>query len=255
MDVLLAELYLSDAVVESLSQTELMLHMLDPEMQGMTVTETTNSIVCTIGDTIVFQKTEDETVTEISAGLPITESSEISFLWRVENTGDTAELSASLSVTEGKEVLLSLWAEGEGLPVEGSLGGEGYVTVGITGSELMEETAALTFAFLWSRTADALPYTLDLAVDWLHPETDLPAISLYFSAALKQSDESALPEIKYEWKDFFSLNSVSLEDYKERWGLSLGAYLLPVVLEMNIGLIDDVMNFMLDTDIFISLVE
>jgi len=255
LDVLLAELYISDIVAEGLTQTELMLYMIDPQMQGMTVEETAGGMVCTLGETVVFQKTVNGAVTEIVSQLPIAENIRISLNWRSEDTGGATSVSAVASVTEGEDTLLKLWAEGEGLPAEGALGGEGYVTVGIGGSELTEEPASQTFTFSWSRTATELPYDLNLTASWLHPETGLPALSLNLSAALAEGDGNVFAETMYPWQDFFGLNSSSLEAYKERWALTIGAYLLPVALEMPIGVIDDIVNFMLDTDILISLVE
>ncbi|MBN1776989.1 MAG: hypothetical protein JW811_02600 [Clostridiales bacterium] len=255
MDALLAELYISETVVEGLKQTELMLYMLDPQARGMAVTETAGGMTCALGDTVVFKKTIAGAVTEISSQLPIAEESMISLSCRSADTGDAMDVSASVSVTEGGNTLLSLSLEGEGLPTEGALGGEGRVTVGFGGSELTEEPASQTFAFRWSRTSAELPCELSLTVDFLHPETGLPAASVYVSAALDASDASAFPDQLYDRQDFFGLNPVLLEEYKERWGLTIGAYLLPVALEMPIGVIDDVVNFMLETDILISLVE
>jgi hypothetical protein len=46
-----------------------------------------------------------------------------------------------------------------------------------------------------------------------------------------------------------------LSEYKERWAPTVGLYLLPVALEMPYGVIDDIVNYLLDTDILISLIE
>jgi hypothetical protein len=100
-----------------------------------------------------------------------------------------------------------------------------------------------------------MPYELDLTVNWIHPETMLPALSLHFTGSLDMRNKSVFREVEYLQEDFFSLNDMFLQEHKARWAPTAGLYMLPFLLEMPSGVIDDVVNYMLDTDILVSLME
>ena len=94
---------------------------------------------------------------------------------------------------QGEDTRLSLTVEGEGLPAEGALSGEGTVSFAVDGLELYGAPPPTQILhFLWSRTAAELPYGLELTLDWLHPETGLPAASVVFSGTLEEADPGVL---------------------------------------------------------------
>jgi len=254
-DSLLAELYASEMITDTLSDLEFVLDELDPDEEGMTVTETADGMVCEIGGNEVFVKTVTDTATEISLRLPIPLDYELAFDYRMENTGNANDISAIASVSYDGDLAVSLSFTGEGLPAEGALAGEGYVTAEMDGYVFEEIPSPLTLTFDWSRTAAELPYDLDLNVDLIHPETGLPAFSAAFSGSLSEREKSVFTEVSYVQNDFFNLNDSTLQEYKERWAPTIGLYLLPVVMEMPCGVVDDIVNFMLDKDILISIME
>lgn len=254
-DTLLAELYASYMMTDTLSNLEFVLDELDPDETGMEVVETAEGMTCTIGDTEVFSKSEADGVTEIHLQLPIPTDYWMTVDYRCETAGDTNDVTVNAAVTYEDEPEVALTLTGVGLPAEGALSGEGTITAEMEGNVFEEAPSPLTLQFSWSRTAAELPYDLDLTVDWLHPDTGLPAFSAYFSGALSERDKSVFTEVVYEQNDFFSLNDMYLREYKERWAPTVGLYLLPVALEMPYGVIDDIVNYLLDTDILISLIE
>ncbi len=254
-DTLLAELYASYMMTDTLSNLEFVLDELDPDEAGMTVTETPEGMTCTIGDTEVFTRSSIDGVTEISLRLPIPTDYWMTVDYRCENTGGANDISVAAAVSYEDEPEVELTLTGQGLPAEGALSGGGTVTAEVDGNVFEETPQPLTLAFNWSRTAAELPCDLDLTVDWIHPGTGLPAFSVYFSGALSARDKSVFTEVVYEQNDFFSLNDMYLREYKDRWAPTVGLYLLPVALEMPCGVIDDIVNYMLDTDILISLIE
>lgn len=255
LDALLAELYNSDVIFEIMSHFELFLANADPEMKGLLVTETASGMVCTLGGQDVFSKRVTGNQTEILFDLPLPDAYRISLTYRSETLGSATNVSAGVTVSEGGETAISVSMEGTGLPVDGALHGEGTVVFSIGGREIYEVPAPLTMAFRWSRTAAELPYDLDLSIDWLHPQTGLPAISVEFDGALEAGDYSAFSDKTYNLQNFFWLNPTLLEEHKKHWGPSILAYMLPVALEMPIGVIDDVVDFLLDSDILISIAE
>lgn len=254
-DALLMQWYVSDVVVDALSHFEVFLEALDSGREGMTVRETANGMVCTLGGLEVFSRSAAGGVTEIAFQMPVPPDGMITFAYRCETTGGTHTVSAAAALTNGEESLVSMSIEGEGLPAEDTLSGKGSVTVEMDGSMFEEPPVPLTLAFGWSRTAAELPCDLDLAVDWIHPQTNLPAFSVYFSGALEARESGVFIDNEYPIEDFFSLNESLLQEYKERWGASVCACLIPVALEMPLGVIDDIVNFMLDKDILISVIE
>lgn len=254
-DTMLAEIYASSAMTDTLSSLETVLDALDPEEQGMLVTETAGGLTCSFGDTEVFSKTVSGSVTGIHVRLPIPQDYWVTADYRCETTENGNEITASLTAEYGGETEFSLALAGSGLPAGGALSGAGSVTAALGGSLFEEIPAPQTLQFQWSRTASELPYDLNLTVDWLHPETGLPALSLYFSGVLSARDKSVFKEVWYPQNDFFSLNDMFLREYKERWTPTISAYLLPVVLEMPLGVIDDLVNYGLEKDILISLME
>jgi hypothetical protein len=254
-DTLLAALYASEIMTDTLSNLEAVLDVLDPEQNGMTVVETGESLTCTIGQTEVFRKTVTGGVTEISLRLPVPLNYELTFDYRRENTGNENRISASASVVNEGALAVSLTLTGEGLPAEGALGGEGSVTAVMDGYVFEQVPPAQTIAFRWSRTAAQLPYELSLTADWINPQTGLPALSVYFNGSLSARDKSVFQEVVYEQNDFFGLNDMFLREHKERWAKTIGLYLLPIALQMPGGVIDDMVNFMIDKDILISLIE
>lgn len=254
-DTLLAELYASYMVTDTLSSLEFLLDALDPDEEGMLVTETAEGMTCTIGGTEVFSKSAVGGVTEISLRLPIPTDYWITLDYRRETMDGGDTVSAVAAVAYGDEPEVTLTVTGEGLPAEGALSGEGTITAEMGGNVFEEVPAPLTLGFSWSRTAAELPYDLDLIVDIIHPETGRPAFSVNFSGTLSERDKSVFSEVLYPQNDFFSLNDMYLQEYKERWAPTIGLYLLPVVLEMPCGVIDDIVNYLLDTDILISIIE
>ncbi len=253
---LLTDLYASDMTLEILGNLEYELDALDPNQDGMTVTETPDSLTCVIGDTVVFNRVNDAGATAFTLTLPTAEGYEVVFDYRwtpAETRG--AALSASLSLTSDGAQALLVTAEGEGLPREGDLTGEGSLTLAASGSLLSDAPASQTFVFNWSRTAAEKPYTLDLTVDWLHPDTLLPALTLAFSGTLSTVDKSVFVDGNYPQNDFFSLNETYLEEYKEKLMRTVALKLAPFVLEMPSGVLDDLYRFSYDTDILVSFME
>ena len=231
-DTLLAELYASYMMTDTLSSLETVLDELDPEEKGMIVRETADKLTVKLNGEKVFTKTVKDNVTEIHLELPIPLDYEMVFDYRRENTGGANDVSALASISYEGDLAVSLSFTGEGLPAEGALAGEGTITAAMNGYVFEEVPDPLTLTFDWSRTAAELPYDLDMTVNWLHPETGQPAFSVYFSGSLSPRDKSVFNDVFYEQNDFFNLNSMYLEEYKERWTPTIGLYLLPVVLEM-----------------------
>jgi hypothetical protein len=252
---LLTETYSSDMVLDMLGNLENELDNLDPDQNGMTVTETADGMTCTLGDTDLFVKTVEDGATAFTLTLPTSEDYVLIFDCRWDPSGDGAALSAQLSITLNGEQALLLTADGEGLPRAGDLGGAGNLTFTASGYTFTQEMPPVIFDFNWSRDAAQKPYTLSLNVDWIHPDTLKPALSLAFNGNLSTVDKSVFKDGVYPQNDFFSLNETYLDEYKQRLLPTLLLKLVPIVLETPGGVIDDIYRFATDTDILVSFVE
>ena len=253
---LLTDAYASDATLEILGALENELDNLDPDAQGMTVTETPDEITMSFGDTQVFHKSTAGGITAFTLTLPTAEGYTLTFDYRWDPTAQTgAALSAALALaTDGTETI-RFTADGNGLPRTGDLSGNGSLTLAASGSALSTPLPPVQFAFDWSRDAAEKPYTLDLNLDWIHPQTQKPALSLHFNGKLSTVDKSVFVEGSYPQNDFFNLNETFLDDYKSRLMPALALKLAPIVLEAPAGVIDDLYRFANATDILVSIVE
>ena len=253
---LLTDLYASDMVLDVLGRMEDVLDYLDPEQQGMQVTETDTGITCVLGDTVVFQKTVAQGVTDIRFLLPTPEGFDLAIDWTWDETsGLGAALEATAAILMDGEPSAALKASGVGLPRQGDVSGQGSITFTAEGTSFAGSLAPATFQFDWVRDAAQLPYTLALTVHWLHPETLQPAVSLDFHGTLSASDKSVFVDAAYPQNDFFNLNESFLNEYKERLLKPLLFKLAPIVLETPAGVINDLYAFAAKTDILVSLVE
>jgi hypothetical protein len=252
---LLTDLYASDMALEILGNLEYELDALDPEQNGMTVVQTADTLTCTIGDTVVFTRSSTESETAMILTLPTAEGYVLTLDYRLTPSATGAALSVALGVTSDGEQAILLTAQGEGLPQEGDLSGEGKLTVAASGTALQSDVTPQTFTFAWSRDAAQKPYKLTATINWLHPATGLPAISILVDGTLSTVDRSVFKDGSYPQNDFFSLNESFLEGYKERLMKTVALKLAPIVLQMPSGVIDDLFRFADDTDILVSFME
>lgn len=253
---LLTDLYASDMTLSTLGALENVLDYLDPNQQGMTVVETADSMTCTLGGTQLFsRKTDASGAANIDFTLPTPDGYQVVFhyLWQPQAVG--ANLKASIALMEDDAQSILLTADAIGLPREGELGGKGQVTFTVSGKSFDAVPAPLTLAFDWARDASALPYTLNLTLDWIHPQTQKPAVSLNFIGTFAATDKSVFVEGKYPQNDFFSLNETFLEGYKERLIPSLALKFAPIALETPAGVINDLYTFLTKTNILVSFME
>lgn len=252
---LLTELYASDMALDILGRLEDVLDYLDPEQQGMLVRETPTGLTCTLGDTLVFEKGEEAGTAYVRFCLPTPEGFDFAAEYSWDGTGIGATLKASAGILMEGKPFIQLTTEGEGLPREGDVGGQGHITFAATGSGIQAETTPVTFGFEWARDSATLPYTLGLTLDWLHPQTEKPAVSVEFTGTFTASDKGVFVDAAYPQNDFFNLNESFLNEYKARLMTPLLLKLMPIALETPAGVINDLYAFTTEHDILVSLVE
>ena len=235
---LLIDLGADSMMWDKLANTDAWLDYLDPGKKGMTITEKDGRETWVLGETTVFERDD----AHIGVYLPDEEG----YVFSLEYHDFGTERFMQFLVTLEEEERLNLTVSIDGLADLNDAAGN--VHVELTGAALYEEIPSVDFAYSFSRTAETVPYDLELTVDWLHPETGLPAIGATFTAALSDQVHEALNERPYDNQDdFFHLNESYLEEYKERFLPTLALAAAPIVLEMPSGVISDVVSFMDET--------
>ena len=252
---LLTDIGISDMTLNMLGSLESVLDQLDPDQQGMTVTQTPDGMTCAFGETVVFARQANGAATQLTFSLPTPDGYQINLVYNWTPDDVSATLDASVTVLEDNATYLQASVKGVGLPREGDLGGKGNITFMLSGTAFDQQPVPLTFAFDWARDAKTLPYTLGLTVDWIHPQTGKPALTLQFNGNLSAADKNVFVEGSYPQNDFFNLNETFLEGYKERLLPSLALKFAPILLETPAGVINDLYSFLDQNNILVSFVE
>lgn len=81
---------------------------------------------------------------------------------------------------------------------------------------------------------------MTLEVDWLHPQTQKPALTLAYQADMEQLPASTMVERVYDnQNDFFHLNESFMEEYKQLYLPTLALSAVPILVEMPAGVTSD----------------
>lgn len=254
MRALLIDIYADDMTVDALGRLEDFLAFLDPDEGGMTITVDGNTTTYIIGETTVFQRTVQDGRNTFTLTLPNEEGYCLSVDYDWQPTENGVQLDAKLLITQGEQTAFSLTIAGTGLPQDGDKRGEGTLSFAIDGYVTGDQPPApASLAFRWESDSPQLPRTLLLDVDYLHPETGRPALTLSFNGKLADVDPSVLVEYDYPQNDFFNLNGESLTAIEERITKPLAVSMLPVIAEMPSGVIDSIYDFITQTGILNAL--
>lgn len=230
----------SDTLLYRLSYLEDVLETMDPDEEGMTITVQGDTQRYVLGDTTVFEKTADGW----TLCLADSDGYVLNASW--QDTG--AERHFAIQALLEEEERLGLRFDLDGLPADGQLSAQGSASITLSGEALYEQPAPLNFTYQYTRSAEALPYDMALAVDWLHPETGSPALTLSYSAAMSDVEYTVLADRPFDNQDdFFHLNDSYMEEYKERFTKSLALAFAPFVLHMPAGCLSDAYAFLDNT--------
>lgn len=230
----------SDTLLYRLGYLEDVLETMDPDEEGMTIVADGDTRRYVLGDTTVFEQNADGW----TLCLADSDGYVLNASW--QNTG--AEVHLEVAVWLEEEERLGLRFDLDGLPADGQLSAAGSASLILSGEALYEQPAPLNFAYQYTRSAEALPYDMALEVDWLHPQTGVPALSLSYSAAMSDAEYTVLLDRPFDNQDdFFHLNDSYMEEYKERFTKSLALAFAPFVLHMPAGCLSDAYAFMENT--------
>lgn len=239
---LLNDLGLTETVQERLCYLTDWLDYLDPDQLGMQIEVDGECQRWTLGETDVF--TLDET--SFSLYLP----DDMGYVYAFTCTRSEDALYAQCTLTLEEEELVDLTIDVSGLLTEGALETQGHAVLDLTGSALYQDFTPLAFDFQCTRSAETLPCAFTLNVDWLHPQTGLPAVGYTYRADLQEMPAETVYDLYYDHQDdFFHLNESFMAEYRERYLPTIALSLVPFALEMPAGVISDTYAFAQETGI------
>jgi len=238
---LLMQFGMNWSAMEKLACWDALLAYLDPEMQGMTITENGGAETWTIGETTVYQKNVSEEETAVTVHLPDPDGYDVRFVYTDVGSEITMDL---LILLEGEEYF-HLTAGADGLPGENDTAAQGSIRLDITGSVLYQEYPPIRLSYDYSRTAQEKPYDMTLAMSLINSRTQLPCLGFTYQAAVEELPHTALVNRGYEdMEDFFRLNEMIIAEYMARFKHSLALAAVPFALELPAGVISDLVGFM-----------
>ena len=237
---LLMDIGAAELVLEKLCYLDEWLDYLDPEQTGLQITVSDAGESWMLGEHEVFARRDN--------GFTVVLPDDMGYVYTLDCIKEDGLLDAQLLVTLEDEERLNLTLSIDGLFAPGVLDTEGHAQLALTGGALYEEVAPLSFDFQCSRSAETMPCAFRLIVDWLHPETGLPAVGYTYEAQLQELPYTAIHDLPYNHQDdFFHLNESYMSEYKERYLPTIALALTPFVLEMPAGIISDVVAFLNET--------
>lgn len=239
---LLIDTGLDEVMLGKLGWLEGWLDYLDPEGTGMVITVEDGSESWVLGETTVLEKTVSDGETVLNVYLPDEEGYEFQLEYRETETERSALAQVMLDGSEYLGVRLSVDGLGDPLCMEGTIAAE------ITGDAIYEPIPAQAFLYRMEKSAEAAPFHMTMNVDWVHPETQKPAIGLHYQADVEELPKETLRDRAYDNQDdFFHLNEGYMAEYKERFLRPLVLSAIPIVLEMPAGVISDAVAWLEET--------
>ncbi len=238
-----------EMTIAGLSELEGYLDELDPEKAGLTIHPHGNQTDYLMGGRTLLTVKRTGEAFSVALDLPKKDDYELKVNVSWTPTVDGAALDATLHILKGEEDAMLLRIAGDGMPTADNLEGEGNVTAEMSGSMAYSNPAPVKLHFTWYKSQKELPYDLHFSVGYLHPETGLEALTLFFSGKLSEGTAAELDYDTPIQEDFFRMNNDKLAAFREKYAKNIALVLAPVVLQMPSGVIDSVMDFLLQSDI------
>lgn len=254
LTALLTELQMADSTFEAMCQLDSYLDFLDPTQDGMTITVTGNTETYRIGEYTLLTLIRDGDKTAFTLTLPSPEGMTLQADYHYGPQASGADAMVRVKVMNESEQRISLELVLTGLPREGDTQSVGKVRFTAGGSALGDVETRVAFDFSLLRSASEPPYQADFRLDWIHPVTQKPALTLNYLADIEMHGPEALSEHLYDnLIDFFHLNESYIEEYKRAFAVPMALAVAPIILEMPAGVINDILRFCDNTGVLAML--
>jgi len=266
---LLDELRISITAYDSLGMMDVYLDFLDPEKKGMLITVSENSETYEIGGRTLLYREWDEGRSSFVLTLPYLTQDYTDEVYYQEGSLLTLTYETRPGENSGRDMDIHLTVEGEGrttmevafnakgLPAEGETDAEGTLHLTVDGSYL-RNTHQYDLAFSIHRSpSQAEGYTdhTDFTLSLLSAQTGLPELTVALTADSTPIPVSELKsvELRYDLPDFFRLNESVIKEYMDLYAKTAVLAMLPLVLEVPAGIINDIYALVENHDILPAL--
>lgn len=243
---LLSGLYLHHEVNERIGMLDTYLDFLDPEKKGLTVDVEGDKEVWSIGGRTVYASEKDGDFFSFKLTLPDENGNTLTVFWNyAPDIEGNAQLEASVITDNGEAETISLRLLVSGLPLGDFTSAAGTVQLSLGGKYLRDSAGEYHFRYSINRSAAALPYHTDVSLELMHPETALPAFTVNLSADVSEmpAADFKAPKIREGLSDFFRLNETVISQYVELYGATAVTALVPFMLEIPSGVLNDLYYF------------
>lgn len=259
VDLGVEDWYMDIETEAGLTELEGWLDFLDPEQQGLTITESGSGSPSrteyTIGGNtlLTVQRAGEAEVIRLRL------ENETGFGLRLDfdytPAADGARLTATLATLrpDGSTGFVAT-VQGEGLPIAGMTQGEGKLRLAAGGLRLgLEEGTVLplNLAFGWQSDAPEAPAHTDAWLSYLHPQTGKAAATVRATLDSAAKADASVFDLDgmYYCNDVFGVNSGSLDELKSKVKLPLALSMVPVLLEAPAGVLNDVVELLSQTGV------
>lgn len=223
------------------------------ESQDMEIWVENNKTTYTIADITVFESIKTDEGYSFIMDLPANMSgftTKMNFDYFKENNAYALKTDLDISIDDLS--FFNIAFEGNGLPGKGVFAGEGDFNVSI-GGDLYGETNELKFGHSWTLDESESKKSLNLSLDYIHPQTNLPCINTNFVCNIKPFEGTFPKGEKLNGDDFFSLNDESLAKYLSILKPYAKRLVAPLLLEFPKGVINDIWDYMENNGILATL--
>lgn len=265
---LLDELRISITAYERLGSMDEYLAFLDPEKKGMLITAGESCETYEIGGRTLLSRewTEDSSsftltlpyLTDGDEGPVFVEGSLLTLTYE-NRPGEASgrDMDIRLTVEAEGEITMELALSAKGLPTDEEPSTNGTLRLTVGGSYL-RDTHVYDLAFSTVRTDSQLEGYEDnhhITLSLLSAANGLPGLTVTLTADTTSIPASEMKAVKlrHDLPDFFRLNESVIREYVDLYGKSAVLTLMPLVLEVPAGIINDIYTLVETHDILPTL--
>lgn len=242
-----------ESTLTALGDLESWLDMLDPDQKGLSVKVKGGQTQYVIGEKTLMTRTNNKKGNHVQLSLPDTEGR----LLEVDYLSGGSDWSLKLCVTrETGENGLTLFAQASGLPQQDEPTGKGEIRLGCSGAAL-EGGLDLTLPFGWTTDTSVTPRKTTWTLSLIVPDTGKTGATVTLTEQTTQDvgrDAFAYQKAPNEF-DIFGMNGPVLHELIDDIKKPMLLTLLPILLEMPAGVINDIASFTYNSNILTTIAE